>query len=282
MKTILALTLLLTLFCTSCNKNIDKWDEQYSLSIMSFNLRYDTSEDGENQWSNRKDACILMLEEIQPHILGIQEGLENQVYFLNEQLPWHDYVGVGRDDGEAMGEYSAIFFDTTLFSKMETGNFWLSETPEIPSMGWDAACIRIVTWVQLLNKNSNEILYVFNTHFDHEGKEAQQESGYLLIEKIESITQWAYPVFITGDFNVLASNKALNPILEECNDARKEAQYCSNGKSFNAFGRGGGFMNRDIDYIFYKNYLAPTAFKTIKKTYGVPYISDHYPIIAYF
>ncbi len=266
----------------SCSDTIEEWDGTHQLSVMSFNIRYDTSEDEENNWNYRREPCVAMLHELSPDIIGIQEGLEHQVYYLNEQLNDYDYVGVGRDDGEAMGEYCAIYFDTIRFSKVEAGNFWLSETPETPSMGWDAVCNRIVTWVHLENRVTQERLYVFNTHFDHKGNEAQVESGKLIVQKIEQITQGKSPVFITGDFNVLSSSKVLNPILEKYNNARNEAQFVSNGKSFNAFGRGGGFMNRNIDFIFHKNPSPAVAFKTITASYGVPYLSDHYPIIAYF
>jgi endonuclease/exonuclease/phosphatase family metal-dependent hydrolase len=246
---------------------------------MSFNLRFDTSEDGENQWSNRKLACVKMLQETKPSIFGIQEGLNHQVTYLDENFSDYDYVGVGRDDGYTSGEYSAIFYQKSKFDLVDDGNFWLSQTPDYPSLGWDANNIRIVTWAQLKYKEKDKTIFVFNTHFDHLGKTAQKESAKLLLSKINEIAGDEHPTFITGDFNVLIGNSALKPIIKKYYSARRFADRSDNNKSFNAWGR--WYLDRNIDYIFYKN-IYSLSFKTVNDDYGVPYISDHYPIISHF
>jgi endonuclease/exonuclease/phosphatase family metal-dependent hydrolase len=253
----------------------------FDLSAMSFNLRYDTEEDGSNKWNNRKEACIKMLANTQPCILGIQEGLHHQVTYIKENLPQYNYVGVGRDDGYSAGEYSAIFYSTQRFELIKTGNFWLSETPNTPSKGWDANNIRIVTWVKLKDASKNKVIYVFNTHFDHKGKIAQKQSSLLLTKQIKQIVDdIEAPIFIMGDFNLLIGNNSLKPIIKEYYSARRFALRTDNNKSFNAWGKF-YLLNRNIDYIFFKNANA-LSFKTIVKKYGVPYISDHYPIISHF
>lgn len=164
---------------------ISDYKGDFNLSIMSFNLRYDEPADGENQWTKRKESCVKMITNIQPSIFGIQEGLYNQVSYLAENLHNYKYVGVGRDDGHSSGEFAAIFFDTNHFELLENNHFWLSETPETPSLGWDANNIRIVTWAKLKDILNNTVIYVFNTHFDHKGETAQQKSSELLNKKIQ-------------------------------------------------------------------------------------------------
>lgn len=249
------------------------------MNIMSFNLRYDESADEENQWNNRKEAVLTMLNELQPLVIGIQEGLHHQVTYLDENLPAYQYVGVGRDDGETAGEYAAILYDTNHFELLENGDFWLSETPETASLGWDANNIRICTWAKLKDIAADQILYVFNTHFDHKGKIAQEQSSELIVQKVQEIAASDVPVFITGDFNLLIGSKRLEPITEQYAAAHQTAEISDNNKSFNAWGR--GIRSRNIDFIFYQH-AKPIAYKTIVKDYSVPYISDHYPIFAHF
>lgn len=269
------LSISLTLF--ACNKNDIKPDS-YDLSVMSFNLRYDEFQDGDNRWDNRKEACIKLLMETEPSIIGIQEGLHHQVTYLDENLIDYAYVGVGRDDGYSSGEYAAIFYKTSRFDTLQYGNFWLSDTPEYPSLGWDANNIRIVTWVELKDKNSEKSIFIFNTHFDHKGKIAQEESAKLLLQRINDLVTDSAPIFITGDFNLLIRNEALNPITNSFFSAQRFASKSDNTNSFNGFGR--WYISRNIDFIFYKNATA-VAYKTIDNDYGVPFISDHYPIISY-
>ena len=264
----------------ACNNDSIVWDDEYDISVMSFNLRYDTDEDGDNKWRNRKEACLEMIKETSPSVFGIQEGLENQVTYLDDNLSDYKYVGVGRDDGEYFGEYCAVFYSTQKFELLDSDTFWLSESPEIPSHGWDAVCKRIVTWVKLKDQNNGQVVYVFNTHFDHEGKEAREQSAKLLVAKIAEIVSDNVPVFITGDFNALKNNPILNPIFEHnFLDSRQEAKVSDNIKSFNFFGK--WLLNSNIDFIFFKN-ADVLAFRTINKDYKVPFISDHYPIISYF
>ncbi len=257
---------------------LPSWENEFTFSIMSFNLRFDTVEDGENQWDNRKEACLDLLRDKAPNIFGIQEGLHSQVTFLEDNLTDYDYVGVGRDDGHSAGEYSAIYYQRLRFELLEAGNFWLSETPDEPSLGWDANNIRIVSWAALKDREFNENVYVFNTHFDHKGKTAREESAKLIVEKMAEIVPSGAKVFLIGDFNVLSGNSALKPILEQYEDAR-EYSAKNQSKSYNGWGR--WYLNRDIDYVFYRNAEA-MSFQTVAEDYGVPFISDHYPIIGYF
>lgn len=280
MRIIKIITLfLLSLVLINCEKDeIPNWTNDFDISVMSFNIRYDTEEDGDNKWDNRKQACLDMLTEIEPTVFGIQEGLHNQVSFLDRNLSDYDYIGVGRDDGHSSGEYAAIFYSTQHLELLDDGNFWLSETPDEPSLGWDANNIRIVTWAKLKLTSKNKIFYVFNTHFDHKGKTAQEEASKLLAQKITEIAG-EESVFIIGDFNMLKGNSRLEPITNTYLDAREDAPELDKNKSFNAWGK--WYIYRNIDFIFYKN-AETLSFRTVIKDYGVPFISDHYPLIGYF
>lgn len=249
------------------------------ISIMSFNIRYDNEADGINKWANRKTACVDMITQLKPALLGIQEGLHHQIVYLEEQLPDYDYIGVGRDDGDEAGEYCAIFYLKDRFDVVASNTFWLSETPDVPSVGWDAALERIVTWIQVKEKASQQAAFVFNTHFDHQGREARENSAVLLMDKIREIATEEAATFITGDFNAfLIQESIFGDILSEFEEAQTSAPITDSIRTFNSWG---GPLNWTIDFIFYKN-ADITLYKTINDDFGVPYISDHYPIMARF
>jgi endonuclease/exonuclease/phosphatase family metal-dependent hydrolase len=272
---LIAITLII-----SCKPiEIEDFTGDSDLSVMSFNLRYDEPSDEENQWNNRKESCITMLNEVKPTVFGVQEGLHNQVSYLDDNLQNYSYVGVGRDDGYSGGEYAAIFYNEAIIELIDNGDFWLSETPEYPSFGWDANNIRICTWAKFRDINKNKEFYVLNTHFDHKGKTSQKESSKLIVQKIQEITESDLPIFITGDFNMLISNSCLEPIRTNYFSAQRFAERSDDNKSYNAFGL--DIISRNIDFIFYNNSRA-VSYKTIVKNYGVSYISDHYPIISHF
>lgn len=265
--------------CTQCSEEAFVWDKDYDISLMSFNIRYDEWADGEHRWDNRKEACISMWNRLRPSVVGIQEGLQHQVNYLDENLPDYDFVGVGRDDGIEAGEFAAIFYLKDEYEILDASTFWLSETPGVPSLGWDANNIRIVTWAMIRERSSARTFYVFNTHFDHKGKVARLESARLLVQKIKEVAHEDAPVFITGDFNAWAGNSMFEPITEVYFDARRFSDYSDNQPSFNLWGK--WYANWSVDYIFYIN-AKSLAFRTVNEDYGVPFLSDHYPLMAHF
>lgn len=251
------------------------------IDIMSFNIRNDNMDDKSNRWSNRKEACITMLNQKQPTIFGIQEGLAHQVDFLKQNLSTYSSYGVGRNDGNNKGEFVSIFYKKDRFNLIDSGTFWLSSTPHIPSVGWDAEIKRITSWVKLKDQKTGHIIFTFNTHFDHKGKQARKESAKLLVEKIKALTPDHASIFVLGDFNGLIRQSMFDPILSYLNNSKKDAPKSDRKKSYNGFGKYYGLINRNIDFIFYKNAHA-THYETIKTKYNIPYISDHYPILARF
>ena len=153
-----------------------------TLTTLTFNIRYDNPDDGKNSWEQRKTSVVALLEHYAPQIFGLQEGLLQQVRYLKEHLGPYNYVGVGREDGKEKGEYSPIFYDTTQYEMISNSTFWLSNTPEKVSVGWDAALERICTCALFRHQESGKYLWVFNTHFDHMGVKARQKSAQLLLK----------------------------------------------------------------------------------------------------
>ena len=245
------------------------------LDVMSFNIRYDNPDDDPN-WSQRFDPIIEMLRERRPDVIGIQEGLDHQVAQLAEALPDYAWVGVGRDDGEQGGEYAAIFYRSDVLEVSDWGTWWLSDTPDEPSIGWDAVLPRVATWTQLrpLAGGPDDEILVINTHFDHEGVIARERSAELIADRLDP---QAGPAIVMGDLNVLPDDPALAALTNTTIDARLAAPITDTIGSFNAFLTPDGLWN--IDYILTIG-APPLQFETIDDDYGVTYISDHFPIIA--
>ncbi len=174
--------------------------EKGLIRMMTYNIKFDDTRDSVNNWDRRKANVIGLLTYHAPALFGIQEGLHHQLEDIKSGLSEFDYVGVGRDDGKQNGEHSALFYDTKLFQLLRSGTFWLSKTSEVPSKDWDAALPRICTWAELKLKDSENTFFVFNTHFDHVGKVARQESIKVIIQKIKALAG-ENPVVLMGDFN---------------------------------------------------------------------------------
>ncbi len=260
--------------------------QSQELNVMTFNIRYNTKNDSLNAWPYRKDNAASQIRFHNVHILGVQEALYEQVIDLSQSLSQYKYVGVGRDDGIIKGEYSAIFYDTAKLKLLGSSTFWLSLTPEIPgSKSWDAAITRIVTWAKFTDIRRNRTFFVFNTHFDHIGKEARRESARLLKQKVKDIAG-NNPVVITGDFNSKPSDEPIK-IITESNDKDKfidtkavslTPHYGPQG-TFNAF-TPKEIDNEPIDFIFLKGKWKVLQHATLSQTWGGRFSSDHFPVFT--
>ncbi|MDO9283923.1 MAG: endonuclease/exonuclease/phosphatase family protein [Aquabacterium sp.] len=246
----------------------------------TWNLRLDVASDGANAWPQRRSAVKALIRKHGFDLFGTQEALAHQVREL-ETLDEYARVGVGRDDGAEAGEFAAIFFRRTRFSLLAHGDFWLSPTPERPSMGWDARCCkRIATWARLRDATSGRELVVFSAHFDHEGVVARLESARLMLRQIEAIAG-STPVICLGDFNATPETAPIRLLAATLLDAREASATPPTGPvgTFNGF-RFDAPMTERIDYLF----VSP-QFKVL--TYGVPddstdrrYPSDHHPVVV--
>lgn len=256
-------------------------EKEATVRYISFNIRNSRAGDGENAWEQRKTATKLMLETEQPTIFGLQEAYPEQLAYIDENFPQFSRIGVGRDDGEKEGEFMALYYRKDMYELLDSGNFWLSETPDEPTMGWDAACFRIVTWAKLKDVKTEKAFYAFNTHLDHVGQVAREQSILLIVRKINEIVKDKNtPVFLSGDFNSDVSSSIFDPLKAMMNDSRAILPTDQWEYTFNHFGAPYDGTTL-IDYIFYKN-AEVTGFSTLNGDYGKPFISDHYPIMSNF
>ena len=256
-----------------------KQSRDYDLKVMSYNIRMGTAKDGTNSWEYRYPATAMMIQDQKPDVFGVQEAFDFQIKFIEDNFTDYDSFGVGRDNGKAEGEFMSIFWNKKTVKMVKGGTFWLSETPEKPSLGWDAACKRTATWALMKDKNTGKMFYFVNTHLDHKGVEARKKGLELIVSRIDEINPKGYPMVLTGDFNIKPDNEALIGLEEKMQSARKTAPKTDNNQTFNGWGKAKSDMV--IDYIYVSGFSACPEYHTVNEKYGQwKYISDHYPIYA--
>lgn len=248
---------------------------------MTYNIRYATERDGDNQWEKRKLHLSEQILFHAPDIFGVQEALESQLNFIDSVLVDYSYIGVGRNDGKMQGEYCAIFYDNRRLNLLTQNTFWLSETPETPSKDWDAAYKRICTYAYFKDKLSGNQFWVFNTHFDHIGKIAREKSAELIVDKTKGLADDGEVVFILGDFNLNEKSKAIGLLTSHYNDARSASET----NPFGPFGTFNGFKFNEpvqdrIDYIFCsKENVQVKKYGVLTDSKAQRYPSDHFPVM---
>lgn len=257
--------------------------EPLELRVMTFNIRFDNPADGQQAWPFRRQIVADLIRLQGVDLLGTQEMLENQLDDLLRQLPEYGYIGVGREDGQTAGEYSAILFRRDRLEAEKSGTFWLSQTPEIPgSKGWDAACERIVTWAIFRLPSERLRLAFFNTHFDHVGETARRESAHLLVNRIREIAG-DLPTILSGDLNATPDSETLRIILASgrLSDSRASAALVSGPSwSFHGFGRLPEDQRSLIDYILVSQHFAVMEYRNIFEEIDGTYYSDHNPVLV--
>jgi endonuclease/exonuclease/phosphatase family metal-dependent hydrolase len=255
------------------------------LRVATYNMRNDnnsTDAKNGNGWKQRYPVIASLIRFHDFDIFGTQECLHHQILDLLTKLPGYAYVGIGRDDGKEAGEYSAVFYKTTHFTLLDKGNFWLSQTPDKPSLGWDATCCnRICSWAYLQDKKTGKKFYVFNAHYDYQKDLARNESSKLILKKIREIAG-NKPVMFMGDLNggnesnwykILASSGTLKDTYKEAPDP-----YTYN-PTFQDFGK----LISDseiIDHIFVSQDFSVSKWGILSDTYHGKYPSDHFPVMA--
>jgi endonuclease/exonuclease/phosphatase family metal-dependent hydrolase len=233
-----------------------------------------------NAWPLRKDKVSGLIKFHQADIFGVQEALLVQMNDLKASFPDFDYVGLGRDDGREAGEFMSIFFRKSRFDKIDSGTFWLSPTPDKPGFGWDAACNRTCTWIKFKDKSTKKIFFVFNTHFDHRGKIAREESAKLILKFMAEINRDNLPMLLTGDFNSSKEAEPIQTILKVLFDSRDKCLSAPYGPE----GTSGGFevkeSKRVIDYIFINQKVEVIRYGVLTDSFGLYYPSDHRAVLA--
>jgi endonuclease/exonuclease/phosphatase family metal-dependent hydrolase len=246
------------------------------VNVASYNIRYDNAGDGVNAWPNRREWVRELLDYHEFDVVGIQEALVHQLEFLVEER--FDYVGVGRDDGKKAGEFSAILFDKNRFEKKDSGTFWLSETPDVPSKSWDSSLPRVCTWVRLRNRAAKNEFYHFNTHFDHKGIVAREKAADIILQKITAIAG-KNTFFLTGDFNLTPDTVPIRRLAA----ALKNARGAAITKPYGPEGTFNGFdiqrpLGAPIDHIFISPQVKVLRYAVIPDNWGLRYPSDHLPV----
>ena len=250
------------------------------IKVMSYNIRLSSGTieaDSIYHWEHRKQASLELMHQEQPTVFGLQEACPDQMDYMVENLPEYGYIGVGRDDGKRKGEFMSIFYKKDEVELIDGGTFWLSQTPDQVTKGWDAACFRTCTWTILKKKDTGKKFVYLNTHLDHKGQEARKESIKLIVAKAEELTGGKLPVFITADFNSPTTNEIFKPLQAVMLDARVEAPVTDERGTLNCWGTTPPGVV--IDHIFFRGAEAQKFEVLRDKDYGAPYVSDHYPVM---
>lgn len=252
-------------------------------SAMTYNLRFNNPDDGVNWWENRKAWVANLIRFYEPGVMGTQEGKVEQVMYLDSALTNYSYVGVGRDDGDAAGEYTAIFYRDDLYEVLASGTFWLSETPDVPSFGWGANFRRISTWAKLKDRFTGAEFFVFNAHLDHEVPEARINAVKLIHQKVTEINKEQIPVLVMGDLNATPDSPPIGFLTSVMNDAKTISKYPPFGPegTFNGFDTSHPLDYR-IDYIFADDQISVQKYGVIADTRNQRTPSDHLPVIIYY
>lgn len=262
----------------------------HAIIVMTYNIRYDTDEDGENVWRNRRERVAATILGQCPDVVGVQEALPGQMRDLAERLRGYEWYGVGREDGKLEGEFAGVFYRADRLQHQDAGTFWLSQTPDKPGLGWDAACVRCTSWVRLGDRDSGKTFVYFNTHLDHSGTKAQLESMNLLASRVPAIAG-AAPFLLVGDFNVTPDSEPLRLLASLVDDSGRPR--FRDARQVSAMPHAGppesfvGFqVNGDdtppmlIDYIFVSQGIRVLRHFAVPANDGRCYPSDHVPLVA--
>tara|TARA_R110002074_G_scaffold257269_2_gene429728 strand:- start:18000 stop:18851 length:852 start_codon:yes stop_codon:yes gene_type:complete len=269
------LTIVLALFIGFANV------QGQDISVLTYNIKWDNTNDTVNNWNDRKEAMVSLLNHYQPGIIGMQEVVNGQLNYLVANLPNFASVGVGREDGKEKGEYSPILYNTELSKVLESATFWLSDTPEKISVGWDAALERICTYALFEDLKTKKQFWVFNTHFDHIGVLAREKSTALIISKIKELNTENLPVVLMGDLNLKPDENPIQFLKKELSDGKSITQETFYGPTgtFNGFEHDRYLTDR-IDYIFVQNFAVESYIHIDDRMENNKHISDHLPVLA--
>lgn len=295
-KTIFWYILLLLLTVVSCSDSsgediipdepVEQWQkypEQGQLKIMSFNVRYGSAKETNpmNGWEFRKAACVEMILDHKPTLIGFQEAIYTTQwrFFQDELAAEYEGFGVGRDNGAEKGETMGILYRKSEIRRLKEGTFWLSPTPDVCSKAveWGAGHFRTATWGIFEYIATGEKFFFMNTHLDV--KSTRDNAMKLIAERIEMYNPDDLPVYLAGDFNADSSDKIFNNIGNLKNTRLyAPAERSDHGPTANSWT---GESKSVIDHVYCSKHLTVYEYRTIREPYsGVTYLSDHYPIYA--
>ena len=253
------------------------------LRVMSYNIRTATETDGPNKWAHRRDAMAAMLSDRRPDVLGVQEARRGQIDDLMSRVDGYAWVGDGRDGG-GQGEFCPIFFDRRRFDLREHGTFWLSEQPETPSNGWDAAFPRIATWAKLREKHTGREFLTLNTHLDHRGEQARVEGARLIVTRLDQFSN-GLPIILTADLNARPDSDVYRIMTDTLRDATRARGAGHTGPAETYTGwidrpRSTTRPTATMDYILLSPSTGVRWTQTLPSDWGGRQLSDHRAVLA--
>ena len=257
------------------------------LTVMSFNIRYGTANDGENRWELRREFLFDVITDANADLVGLQEALDGQIQEMLKALPQYGVVGVGRDDGRTRGEYAAILYRRDRFRVSDAGTFWFSDTPEVvASRSWGNTITRICTWARFVDRDGRAFWH-FNVHLDHQSQPSRERSTALLAERIAARRSLTEPAIVTGDFNVGEANPAIRRLTAPQNGA--SALFVDTFRArhpdekmvgtFTGF-KYGATTGDKIDYVLVPPGTEVLQAAIVRTSRNDRYPSDHFPVVA--
>jgi len=249
------------------------------LTVMSFNIRYGTANDGDNHWMKRREQLFALLREQQADVIGLQEALHGQIDEILRAVPGYGYVGVGRSDGRQAGEYAAILYRTARLQVRRSDTFWFSDTPGVvKSTSWGNQIERICTWAYFEDRNG-PAFYLYNVHLDHQSQPSRERSVALLLARIAARDPRA-PVVVTGDFNAGEDNPAAVAMRASFRDSFRVLQPdATEVGTFSGF-RLGQASGDKIDFVFVEPGAEVLEAAIVRTSRDGRYPSDHFPVTA--
>lgn len=256
--------------------------------VMSFNIRWGGAADPPSVWPDRRERVLETIRAYDPDILGVQEAILSQVKYLRDEMRGHVFFGAGRDNGKLGGEMCAIYYRRDRFRRIGGGHFWLSEEPDEPgSFGWDAGFPRMVSWLRLRDKTDHRVLFVANTHWDHQGNEARQNSARMMRDRLPELAQEGDAIVILGDFNCDEDSQPYKVLLNgeqaevpRLTDAYRETHPTRTDQEATFHGFRGKREGSRIDWILHGPDLQTLAAEIDTTHDGLKYPSDHFPVTA--
>jgi len=257
------------------------------LTVMTFNIRYGTANDGENAWPNRRGFLFDVIREAGADVVGLQEALDFQIDQILEAVPGYAAVGVGRDDGRRAGEHAAILFRVDRVQVDRSGTFWFSDTPDVvASRSWGNAITRIATWARFVGRDGRAFWH-YNVHLDHQSQPSRERSTDLLLRRLAAREPAGEPVVVTGDFNAGESNPAVVNLLAGPPDrpGRLVDTFRVLHPGERTVGTFTGFR-RDatggdkIDYVFVEPATEVLSATILRTSRDGRFPSDHFPVTA--
>lgn len=252
--------------------------EDGAVRVMSFNVR--VSDVNGVEQKKRRNIVERQINEVMPDSFGVQEADRGWMKSLALMLPQYAHVGVDRDTGKKRGdgEYAAVFYLKSKYKVVDSGNFWLSETPDEPSYGPGAACRRVCTWVILMDKTTKQKYVHVNTHFDHVSEDARVLAGKYVNNYIKNNFE-GLPVVFTADLNTTSGGAAYAEMTENLNDARLVAADCLDYGTFHGLNPEGR-ADYYIDFILCSPQISVKVYRTLTEGIDGRFVSDHFPIYA--